>query len=99
MEPDMFVQMVNDTARKGVPIAKGTGDDDHTDIYRVHQEGNTSIEKESDTNHVHKNFTKKLFNLQKTHKTLSQKVILSVTKNFNYMLQLNSGNPDKIAIG
>ena len=42
---------------------------------------------------------KKLFNLQKTHKTLSQKVISSVTKNFVYMLQQNSGNPDKIAIG
>ena len=99
MEPDMFVQMVNDTAKKGVPIAKVAGDDDHTGINRVCQEGNTNIEKESDKNHVHKNITKKLFNLQKTHKTLSQKVILSVTKNFNYMLQQNSGNPDKIAIG
>ena len=35
MEPDMFVEMVNDTARKGVPIAKLAGDDDHTGINRV----------------------------------------------------------------
>ena len=59
MEPDVFVQMVNDTANRGVPIAKVPGDYDHTGINRVHQEGNTSIEKESDKNHVCKNITKK----------------------------------------
>ena len=74
--------MVNDTAKEGVPIAKVAGDDDHTGINRVHQQGNTKIEKESDKNHVHKNITKKLFNLQKLHKSLTQKVILAVSKNF-----------------
>ena len=82
----MFVEMVNNTAKKGVQIAKVAEDDDHTGINRVHQEGKTSIEKESDKNHVQKNVTKKLYSLQKCHKSLSQKVILAVTKNFNYML-------------
>ena len=40
--------------KKGLPIAKVTGDDDHTGINRVHQWGNTEIEKESDKNHVQK---------------------------------------------
>ena len=35
MEPDMFVEMVNDAAKKGVPIVKVAGDDDHTGINSV----------------------------------------------------------------
>ena len=50
----MFVEMVNDVAKKGVPIVKVAGNDDHTGINRVHQQGNTEIEKESDKNHVQK---------------------------------------------
>ena len=99
MEPDIFVEMVNDTAKKGVPIAKVAGDDDHTGINRVCQQGNTKIEKESDKNHVRKNITKKLFNLQKLHKSLTQKVIIAVSKNFNYMLQQNHGKPENITTG
>ena len=99
MEPDMFIEMVNDTIKKGVPIAKVAGDDDHTGINRVHQEGKTNIEKESDRNHVCKNVTKKLYSLQKSYKSLTQKVILSVTKNFNYMLQQNSGKPENVTTG
>ena len=97
MEPDMFVEMVNDTAKKGVPIAKVAGDDDHTGINRVCQQGNTKIEKESDKNHVRKNITKKLFNLQKLHKSLTQKIIIAVSK--NYMLQQNHGKPENITTG
>ena len=59
-------------------------------INRVHQEGNINIKKESDKSHVHKNVTKKLYGLQKVHKGLTQKVIVAVTKNFNYMLQTES---------
>ena len=40
--------------KKGVPIVKVAGDDDHTGINRVHQQGNTKIQKESDKNHVQK---------------------------------------------
>ena len=73
MVPDMFVEMVNDTAKKGVPVTKVAGDDDHTGINRVRQLGNTNIVKESDKNHVHKNVTKKLHSLQKSHKSLTHK--------------------------
>ena len=34
MEPDMFVEMVKDTAKKGVPVVKVAGDDDHISINR-----------------------------------------------------------------
>ena len=93
----MFVEMVNDTTQKGIPVVKVAGDDDHTGINRVHQMGNRNIEKESDKNHVCKNVTKKLYSLQRLHKSLTQKVILAVTKNFNYMLQQNSGKPENVA--
>ena len=95
----MFVEMVNDAAKKGIPIAKVAGDDDYTGINRVCQQGNTEIEKESDKSHVRKNVSKKLYSLQRSHKSLTQKVILAVTKNFNYMLQQNSGKPENITNG
>ena len=48
----MFVEMVNDAAKRGVPIVKVAADDDHTGINRVRQQGNTKIQKESDKNYV-----------------------------------------------
>ena len=99
MEPHMFVEMVNDIKNKGIPIAKVAGDDDHTGINQVHKQGNLDIIKESDKNHVRKNVAKKLYALQKEHKSLTQKVISAVTKNFNYMLQQNHGKPDAVKDG
>ena len=94
----MFVNMTNDASNKGVEIYKVAGDDYHTGINRIRQ-GNINIEKESDKNHVRKNVTKKLYALAKQHKHLAQKVILAVTKNFNYMLQQNAGKPEDIDKG
>ena len=69
MEPDMFVEMVNDNIKRGVTVAKVAGDDDHTGINRVHQAGNTDIEKESEKNYVRKNVTKKLCSTKVTQKS------------------------------
>lgn len=99
MEPDMFAEMIKDSTEKNVKVAKVAGDDDHTGINRVRQEGNIEIIKESDKNHVRKNVTKRLYPLAKQHKSLTQKVISSVTKNFNYMLEQNKGKPEGVAKG
>ena len=58
-----------------------------------------NIEKESDKNNVCKDVTKKLYVMQKSNKCLTQKVILAVLKNFNYMLQQNTGKPESITNG
>ena len=84
---------------KGIPIAKVAGHDDHTGINQVHNQGNLDIIKESDKNYVRKNVAKKLYVLQKEHKSVTQKVISAVTKNFNYILQQNHGKPDAVKDG
>ena len=99
MEPDMFVSMIKSANEKGVPIKKLAGDDDHTGINRVRAETNLQLEKVSDKNHVRKNVTKKFYELSKQHKSLTTKVIQSVTKNFNCLLGQNHGNEEKISTG
>ena len=80
-------------------IAKVAGDDDNTGMSQVRRDGNIDIIKESDKNHVRKNISKKLYSLVPKFKSLTKKMISSVTKNFNYMLQQNRGKPEQIAIG
>ena len=99
MEPDMFAEMIQDSSSKGVKIAKVAGDDDNTGMNRVRRDGNIDIIKESDKNHVRKNISKKLYSCVPKFKSLTKKVISSVTKNFNYMLQQNRGKPEQIATG
>ena len=50
MEPDMFVEMIKDSASQGIKIGKVAGDDDNTGINRIRKEGNVEIVKESDKN-------------------------------------------------
>ena len=99
MESDMFVEMVKDSTDKGIKIAKVAGDDDNAGINQLQKYSNMDIIKESDKNHVHKNITKKLYSLAASHKSLTKKVIGSVTKNFNNMLQQNQGKPGDISVG
>ena len=99
MEPDMFVEMIQDSTSKGVKIAKVAGDDDNTGINKIQKDGNVDIIKESDKNHVRKNISKKLYALVPKHKSLTKKVISAVTKNYNYMLQQNQGKPEQIVTG
>ena len=99
MEPDMFVEMIKDSTSQGIKIGKIAGDDDNTGINRIRKEGNVEIVKESDKNHVRKNITKRIYALSSVHKSLSKKVIGAITKNFNYMLQQNQGNPSGISNG
>ncbi|XP_062588881.1 uncharacterized protein LOC134250534 isoform X2 [Saccostrea cucullata] len=99
MEPDMVVDMVERTLNKGVRMEAVIGDDDTTAISRINSELDANIRKQSDKNHVKKNVANSLYNLQKTHKNLSTKVIKYIQKCFNYMVSQNQGSPSGIEKG
>lgn len=75
------------------------GDDDTTAITRINEELDPNIQKQSDKNHVKKNIANSLYNLQKTHKSLSTKIIKYIQKCFNYMASQNQGSPSGIEKG
>lgn len=52
MEPDMVVEMVGRTLKKGVSMEGRVGDDDTTAITRINEELDPNIQKHSDKNHV-----------------------------------------------
>lgn len=52
MEPDMVVEMVGRTLKKGVRMEGLVGDDDTTAITRINEELDPNIQKHSDKNHV-----------------------------------------------
>ena len=91
--------MIKSANEKWIQIKKVASDDDHTGINRVRAETNLQLEKVSDKNHVRKSVTKKLYELSKQSKSLTIKVIQSITKNFNYLLGQNHGNEEKISTG
>ena len=95
----MLVDMVKLCQQKGATVGTIIGDDDSTGISKVRQVLNLNVTKLSDKNHVRKNITKQLFAIKKDHKELSIRVIGEVTKNFNYMLSQNKGDPAKIGRG
>ncbi|XP_061186114.1 uncharacterized protein LOC133195733 [Saccostrea echinata] len=99
MESDMVVEMVKSTIKKGIKVEALVGDDDTTTMSRIHREIDPSIKKHSDKNHIKKNISNSLYNLQKKHNNLSSKVIKYIQKSFNYMISQNQGNPTGIEKG
>lgn len=95
----MVVEMVGRTLEKGVRMEGLVGDDDTTAITRINKELDANIQKQSDKNHVKKNIANSLYNLQKTHKSLSTKIIRYIQKCFNYMVSQNQGSPSGIEKG
>ena len=93
MESDMVVSMVKDLNEKGIKTATIVADDDSTTFCRLRAES-ANISKESDRNHVRKNFSSALYALQREHKSLTSKVIKYISKCFNYAISQNKGNPD-----
>lgn len=88
MESDMVVSMVKDINEKGIKMGTLVADDDAATLCRLRAES-IDISKESDKNHVRKNFSSALFSLQKQHKPLSAKVIRYISKCFNCALSQN----------
>lgn len=95
----MVVEMVGRTLKKGVSMEGLVGDDDTTAITRINEELDPNIKKQSNKNHVKKNIANSLYNLQKTHKSLSTKIIKYIQKCFNYMVSQNQGSPSGIEKG
>ena len=100
MEPDIVCSMLGDIKSQGHTVKTLIGDDDATGYARARKEVFSHLEKHSDKNHLRKNITKKLYALKHVHKkSISTMIIKSLTKNFNYMLDQNRGNPDGIEKG
>ena len=74
MESDIVVSVVKDLNEKGIKTAPIVADDDSTTFCRLRAEY-ANISKESDRNHVRKNFSSALFTLEREHKSLTSKVI------------------------
>ena len=95
MEPDLAVSMLNTFKDKDASIKTITMDDDSTTIARARTEVDPSVSKISDRNRTNKNFTKKLYDLQKEKKytLLKNKTISHLQKCFSYALAANKENP------
>lgn len=93
----MVVSMVESIHKEGIKTASIIADDDTTTIARLKAEVDDFINKQSDKNHVKKNFANSLFALQKEHKSLTSTVIRYLQKCFNYAISQNKGNPDGLA--
>jgi hypothetical protein len=99
MEPDMVVEMVGSVMEQGVQMEAIIGDDDTTAISKIHKDLDANLKKYSDKNHVKKNISNSLYQLQKKHKSLSTRVIQYFKKSFSYMLSQNQGNPSELERG
>ncbi|XP_070538438.1 uncharacterized protein [Ptychodera flava] len=99
MEPDMAVELVNNVNSNDEKNYIGTiiMDDDTTTIHHLRDKIDSKIEKQSDRNHVRKVLGNNLFELQKSHKLLTNKVIKYLQKCFNYAVSQNEGSSDGLA--
>ena len=97
MEPEMVISMVEDNKSAGIHTESIVADDDTTTISRLRSEVDPSIKKQSDKNHVRKNFSNSLYHLQSAHKSLTSKVIKYLQKCFNYAVSQNRGNADGLS--
>ncbi|XP_070542849.1 uncharacterized protein [Ptychodera flava] len=99
MEPDMAVELVNNVNSNDEKNYIGTiiMDDDTTTIHHLRDKIDSKIEKQSDRNHVRKVLGNNLFELQKSHKLLTNKVIRYLQKCFNYAVSQNEGSSDGLA--
>ena len=97
----MEQDMVQEKSEKGIKVSTIISDDDTTTMSRLRQSISPNIEKISDRNYVKKKFTSSLYSLQKTHKSLTLRVIRYLVKCFNYLLHCSSesSNPQRISEG
>ena len=100
MEPDMVVEMLRYIHEQNIPIAEVAGDDDSVGFDRAKKIiTDSSMVKTSDKNHVKQNMAKHLYSLKPKHKELTEMVINSARKNFNYLLAQKAGDADGIEKG
>lgn len=86
----MVVDLIGQVVQKGLQIEGFIADDNTTVMSRVHGIC-SNIQKMSDKNHIKKNISNSLYNLQKVHKNMSSKVIKYTQKCFNYIISRIKG--------
>ena len=98
MEADLCVETVKavNESGQGVRIGVIIGDDDSSAIHHVWARVDKSVSKWSDVNHAKKALGNKLYELRKSHRQLTKKVIKSAQKNFTYAMNQNKGNPESL---
>ncbi|XP_071578903.1 uncharacterized protein [Temnothorax nylanderi] len=98
MEADTAVQIMvknPDFKKAGIRIGTLIGDEDSSTIAAVQRETSHRVVKWSDSNHVRKKFTGKLYKLASTHRELDRGSVIPYLKRcFNYALDQNKGNTE-----
>jgi hypothetical protein len=97
MEPDVGSCLVQEVEANNVQVAVLIMDDDATTMAKIRNAVSHPITKWSDMNHTKKHLGNSLYNLQKSYKCLSTKVIQWLQKCFSYSVIQNKGDPNKLA--
>ena len=103
MEPAVAVELFNNATKSHVKFSTYTGDDDSTTESHIRQNVPYGVEKWSDTVHIKRSLTTRLYNFGKRNKfsdcsVLSQNVINYLAKCFSYCLAQNKGNPQGLKL-
>ena len=97
MEPIAAVELFNNAPKSNVKFSTYSGDDDSTTELHIKQNVPYGVEKWSDTIHMKRSLTTRLYNLSQRSKfpncsILSQKVINYLVKCFTYCIAQNKGD-------
>ena len=97
MEPQPAVELFNNVTNSNVKLSTYTRDDDSTTECAIKQNVPYGVEKWSDTVHIKRSLTKRLYNLSQHSKfanssIVSQKVINYLVKCFTYSIAQNKGD-------
>ena len=104
MEASAAVELFTNVTKSNVKFSTYAGDDDSTTELHLKQKVPYRVEKWSDTVHIKRSLTTRLYNLSQRSKfpncsTLSQKVINYLVKCFTYCIAQNKGNHTKMTTG
>lgn len=90
MESHLAVKCVEQLKKKDFQVKSIIMDDDTVTMKKLSAEVDINITKQSDRNHVKKNFGNELYKLQKTHKGFSTKTVQYFQKCFSYACSQNT---------
>lgn len=104
MEASAAVELFTNVTKSNVKFSTYAGDDDSTTELHLKQKVPYGVEKWSDTVHIKRSLTTRLYNLSQRSKfpncsILSQKVINYLVKCFTYCIAQNKGNHIKMKTG
>ena len=97
MEADIAVQLAAEAKEEGTPFGVLVGDDDSSTIFHLRAEVDPSIEKWSDVVHATKSLGKRLYEIKKGHRELTEKNITHIQKCFAYALRQHANDASTLA--